>query len=265
MYLNNDKCKICTYPSQYIFTAQVLKKHSVKYYKCTNCGFTQTESEYWLVDAYSDAITNQDIGLLYRNVLFSGIVQAIIKNNFNINASFLDYGGGYGVFVRLMRDRGFDFFRFDTYCENVFAKGFDGNKNVYELVTGFEVFEHLQDPLTELEKMLSHSESILFSTELQPTGTTDLSKWWYVMPETGQHIALHTKKSLEIMAKKYNLNFYTNNSSLHLFTKKKINRKVLRLLFSSRYSKLYNTIFKNPESLLLTDYNSLIAENENTI
>ncbi len=50
------------------------------------------------------------------------------------------------MFVRLMRDNGFDFYRSDRQCENLFAKGFEASLDVspsYELLTAFEVFEHL--------------------------------------------------------------------------------------------------------------------------
>ncbi len=38
---------------------------------------------------------------------------------------FLDYAGGYGVFTRLMRDIGFDFYWHDPYTQNLFANGFE--------------------------------------------------------------------------------------------------------------------------------------------
>jgi hypothetical protein len=50
--------------------------------------------------------------------------------------------GGYGMFVRLMRDGGFDFHREDPLCDNLFAQGFDRQDDgTFELVTAFEVFE----------------------------------------------------------------------------------------------------------------------------
>ena len=44
---------------------------------------------------------------------------------FKSNGSIVDYGGGYGLLVRLMRNSGFDFYRYDPYCANFFAKGFE--------------------------------------------------------------------------------------------------------------------------------------------
>jgi 2-polyprenyl-3-methyl-5-hydroxy-6-metoxy-1,4-benzoquinol methylase len=156
-------CKICTNKSVELFSSKVLHKFDVKYYKCSSCGFVQTENPYWLNEAYNSAIAAQDIGLVSRNVYYAPIVSLIIKLVFNKNLSFLDFGGGYGVFVRLMRDRGFNFYRYDTYCKNMFAVGFDdqGGSN-YELITAFEVFEHLVDPMTDIENMLKKSKNIFF-------------------------------------------------------------------------------------------------------
>jgi len=49
----------------------------------------------------------------------------------------------------------------------------------YELVSAFEVFEHLVNPLEEIERMLRLSDSILFSTLLVPTPAPGLADWWY--------------------------------------------------------------------------------------
>jgi hypothetical protein len=155
-----------------------------------------------------------------------------------------------------MRDKGFNFFRFDTYCENYFARTFDDDsKTQYELVTSFEVFEHLVDPLNEIEKMLKKGRNIFFSTELQPE--SDIENWWYIMPETGQHISLYTLKSLEFIANKYNLNLYSNGSTFHLLTDKKISKLIFKVITKFRVASFLSLIFKNSESFLMSDYNKV--------
>ena len=248
-------CKICGSKNYKIFDAQILKMYSVSYHKCKNCEFIQTDEPYWLQQAYSSAITNQDIGLINRNIFFSPLVEIIIYCFYDVNGKFLDYGGGYGLFVRIMRDRGLNFKRYDTYCENIFAKNFDYVKGEkYELITSFEVFEHLVDPLTEIESMLKISNSILFTTEIQPKDFVDLNKWWYVMPETGQHISLYSIKTLHFIAQKYNLNFYTNGSSFHLLTNKKINSVYFKLLTNKYISNIMSIFIRKRPSLLWKDY-----------
>lgn len=259
-----DNCKICKSPTSVLFNSLVLNKYDVKYLKCSKCGFIQTEKPYWLQESYSSAISNLDIGLISRNINFSNKVDIIIKSFFDPSKKFLDYGGGYGMFVRLMRDKGFNFYRYDTYCDNLFAKRFDitDTKEItnYELVTSFEVFEHLDDSISEIQKMLRHSDSILFSTELLPEYTIkSADDWWYFIPETGQHIAFYTSKSLNILADIFNTNAYSFSNSLHLFTPQKLSKLKLQLLENKIYQCYIKAKYKQ-SSLLQKDY-SIIRNN----
>jgi hypothetical protein len=248
-------CNICNANSNHIFSCKILGKYDVNYYKCNRCGFIQTESPYWLNEAYSSAITAQDLGLIYRNNLYAPLVGILIKLFYNKSAKFLDFGGGYGMFVRLMRDRGFDFFRHDSYCQNLFAPTFEhSDTNKYELITAFEVFEHLASPIEEIEFLLNKSKNILFSTELQPDKLSNEKDWWYVMPKTGQHISLFTLGSLEYIAKKYNLNLYSNGKNLHLLTDRKINRLLFKLAINRYSALILDKIIPSPQSLLMSDY-----------
>jgi 2-polyprenyl-3-methyl-5-hydroxy-6-metoxy-1,4-benzoquinol methylase len=254
----NKKCKICNDKSEYCFSALILRKYDIPYHKCINCGFIQINEPFWLDEAYTDAIANQDIGLISRNLTIAPILSSLIKFSFDKNGRFLDYGGGYGMLTRMMRDKGYDYYRFDTFCENVFAKHFDvhapSSQPDYELVTAFEVFEHLSDPLSELENILEYGKSVFFSTELQPAKLQTVTDWWYIVPETGQHIAFYTIKSLRLLAAKFSLNFYTNGFNLHLFTKKKINPWVFGLLMKYHTAKIIDVIPSKTESLLMKDY-----------
>lgn len=112
-------CKICNTKSKKIFKKKILDKYNAAYYQCPNCGFIQIEKPFWLNEAYSSAITSVDVGLVDRNIRFSNMVEDIILRNFNRNAKFLDFAGGYGLFTRIMRDKGFNFYREDKYCENL--------------------------------------------------------------------------------------------------------------------------------------------------
>ncbi|MDB5249668.1 MAG: hypothetical protein JWQ40_4062 [Segetibacter sp.] len=217
----------------------------------------QTEEPYWLEEAYTSAITALDIGLLHRNISLTPVTISLISNVFNRSGKFIDYGGGYGIFTRMMRDKGFDFYRYDIYCENLFAKHFDvsdvSSDEKFELLTAFEVFEHLADPGAELKKMLAYTDAIFFSTEICPPVLSHVKQWWYFIPTTGQHISFYSLSALNILAKKNNLNFYTNGRNLHLFTKKKLQPRLFRLLISYRFSKYYS-LFRKHGSYLDEDY-----------
>lgn len=250
-------CKICSSTSEHCFSAKVLGKYDVAYYRCSSCQFVQTEDPYWLSEAYSNVITKLDIGLVTRNEFVAPIVQAVIGKWFNSEARFIDYGGGYGMLVRMMRDRGFDYYRQDLYCENLFAESFDimdVPPFKADVLTAFEVFEHLVDPVGELEKMLTLGNAILFSTSIQPSSDSNPESWVYFAPDTGQHIAIHSRKSLQTLADRFNLNYCWNEQNIHLYSTKPVNNQLFKLITHPRFSKWFNSVTPQRKSLLDKDF-----------
>ena len=209
-----------------LFEAEVLGKYTVQYYRCVETGFIQTADPYWLSEAYSDAITALDLGLIARNLAATRTASAVIDGWLNRRAQYVDYGGGYGMFVRMMRDRGYDYYRVDPHCQNLFAKGFDwqpADRGRAELLTAWEVFEHLPQPMESLRAMLEISDTILFSTLLVPTETPrSADDWWYFIPETGQHVSLFTGRALEHVAKALNLRYLSDGTATHILTSREI-------------------------------------------
>jgi glycosyltransferase involved in cell wall biosynthesis len=250
------KCKVCKSDLYTFFQGILLGKYEVDYFQCSNCGFIQTEEPYWLEEAYSDVIARTDVGLVFRNNNLSRQAAHIIFHLFNHDAKFLDYGGGYGLFVRTMRDLGFDFYWSDKFCTNLFAKGFELDEaasDSYELVTAFEVFEHFVNPSEEIENILKFSRNVLFSTELLPKNNPKPNEWWYYAPHEGQHISIYTLQTLSVIADKYDLNLYTNGSSLHLLTEKKLLPNLFNTLCQSQPEGL------NKKSLLQSDYSKAVT------
>lgn len=249
-------CKICSEPSLPWAVARVLAKHDVQYFQCPHCGFTQTETPYWVEQAYADAINESDLGLVGRNITLSRIVRSMIFAFFDRDAKFLDYGGGYGLLVRIMRDAGFDFYRSDKFCANLFARQFEAEaegKQQYELVTAFEVFEHMVNPLEEIEQILAFSRNVLFTTLLMPPHKPNPDEWWYYGLDNGQHVALYTPQALAWIADRLDLNLYTNGISLHLFTERRLPAWQFRLLALSQVARLVG-FFSKRTSLLASDY-----------
>ncbi len=142
---------------------------------------------------------------------------------FDKNGKFLDYAGGYGIFVRLMRDIGFDFYWYDKYTPNLFARGFKYTPEVgkIEAITTFESFEHFVNPIGELENMLQISKNIIFTTELLPNPIPKAEEWWYYGLDHGQHISFFSDKTFRYIAKQYNLN-YINLGVLKALTEKSL-------------------------------------------
>lgn len=249
-------CRICSGESSYLSKATILHKYRISYFECSYCGYIQTEDPYWYEEAYSDAISNNDIGIIGRNLFLSKATTNLISVLLDRRGKFLDFGGGYGLFVRLMRDNGFDFYRDDKFCENIFAKGFDLcgiNIDHFEMLTAFEVLEHFVCPGEEIRKILDLSTNIFFTTQLVPSKTPNPSEWWYYLLDSGQHIGFFREKTLSILGESLGLNFYTNHRNIHFYTKKKISPLLFKTITNSKISRMLYLLLKN-KSLIQSDY-----------
>lgn len=259
-------CSLCGASTDYFASADLLDKFRVSYFRCPVCGTVRTEDPFWHDDAYSKAITGSDVGLVARNIVLANVTNLILSLFFNKYGKFVDYGGGYGLFVRLMRDRGFDFYRYDTHCENLFAADFEadtGGNDEFELVTAFELFEHLSNPLEEISELLELSTNILFSTELLPDHAPAPGDWWYYGLEHGQHVTFYTPRSLAIIAKKFSLNLYSNGINIHLLTDRKLSPLVFRAATSYKLASLFS-LLPAFRTLTKSDYFFVVDRLKNT-
>lgn len=258
------KCKICKSSSELIFTEKLLNKYNVKYFFCNKCNFLQTEDPYWLEESYSRSINFSDTGYIARNIALSNKVSIILYLIFGGKGRYLDFAGGYGVFVRLMRDIGFDFYWEDKYTRNVFAPGFEWNEiSLVNAVTAFEVFEHYVDPMSEIEKLLKISNTIIFSTELYPSSKPSPKNWWYFGLDHGQHISFYSEKTFEYIAHEVGA-YYYSVGNIKVLSKNKI---PYWKLFSTKFSKygVHKLFFKLLNSKTMDDYHEMVKKNENSI
>ena len=170
---------------------------------------------------------------------------------------FLDYGGGLGIFVRLMRDRGFNFYWHDKYSLNQFAAGFDfdgySGQGDFDLVTAFELAEHLEDPVAEFNRMKSLSPNILFSTVLLPAHDPAPDQWWYYNPDHGQHVSFFTPRSLHELAARLGMHLVSDGRSLHLLSGMPRSNIAFKLLVS-RWGRGLAQLLVHNRSLLEDDY-----------
>ena len=258
-------CPICHQEGKEIFTNKILYKYDISYFQCPNCKLIYTEKPYWLQEAYQDAIVGTDTGIMQRNISFCILVNALIKHFFPEGRQFLDYGGGYGIFVRLMRDLGHQFRWMDKYSENLVARGFEYLGEDVALVTAFELFEHFDKPVAEFENLLRYSKNILISTTVytDKEGYPD-KDWWYYAPHAGQHIVFYHAETFRYLVKQYQLHYYQINDTLHLMTEKKLPEGKFNLLIKSKFGKLCQYIeyfLQKRYALCESDSKSIMEKN----
>ena len=250
------KCKICAAQAKKVFSARVMNKYDVEYFRCDNCEYLFTENPYWLDEAYERAINISDTGIISRNQHFTELLSSVIYFLFNKKGKYVDYAGGFGLCTRMMRDVGFDYYWHDPYCENLFSTGFEiniKNENNFDLISAFEVFEHLTDPADEIKKMLQISNTIIFSTVILPKPVPKPDDWWYYAFEHGQHISFYSLRTLNFVADMFDLNLY-NISDLFILTKKSLSATKLNLINKLYKYGLFIYIKKRMQSKIWGDH-----------
>ncbi|MGA7837367.1 MAG: methyltransferase domain-containing protein, partial [Ignavibacteriaceae bacterium] len=146
--------------------------------------------------------------------------------------------------------------------DNLFARGFEYNfdqPGKTEAVTALEVFEHLPDPVTEIEKILELSDTIIFSTQLLPANTPGPNDWWFYAFEHGQHVSFYSAQTLQKLSSKFNLNVFSFGS-LHILTRKVLNQKMATLFMKISRAGLFYFVKKMMKSRTWEDHNLLMKK-----
>jgi hypothetical protein len=213
------RCKICGGLANSYTKVVVRDTHLSELHSCTNCGFVFIEPVYWLDEAYAEVVAPSDVGYASRNLAASKILSALLGNT-SASDFFVDFGGGYGLLVRLMRDNGFRFHLYEPHAQNLFARNCEADRDrfgPYRALTAIEVLEHLTDPLLSVAEMSRWSRCLVFTTELCPTARPMPEEWWYFGIDHGQHISFYSSKALRFIAEKYGLLYYNLGDNWHAF------------------------------------------------
>lgn len=257
----SEICPVCSNQRYACFSATLLQKYQVDYFYCDRYGLLQTETPYWLEEAYQSAIAAADTGLVSRNISISRILARILFFLFDRQGKYLDIAGGYGMLTRLMRDIGFDFYWSDLYCENLLAKGFEyeNASKPFTAITAFEVLEHIWEPFDFIKTSLQEAETstIVFSTELFSGEPPSPDTWSYYALNTGQHISFYQQKTLKVLAQSLSLNFYSHGN-IHMFSDRSISNYLFSFLVSRISSVLFEYVESNLQSKTLVDFKKLI-------
>ncbi|TCP29379.1 methyltransferase domain-containing protein [Sphingomonas sp. BK235] len=194
-------CRLCDNPAHHRFTLDLIRRHRVHYYECAHCGSLQTEAPYWLDEAYANSnLARLDTGAAQRNLSNLGALLAWIK--LARIQTVIDVGGGDGLLCRLLRDYGVDARLKDRYAANTYAQGFEQDPEIAPiLLTAFEVLEHYACPKQDLSALFDNRpDSVVVTTSLYEGQDSD---WWYLTPDSGQHVFFYTQRAMHLIAERY--------------------------------------------------------------
>jgi hypothetical protein len=213
-----DTCRLCHGVTAPVFSKTLAGKYEVRYMTCTQCGSMQTEPPYWLEEIYADPRPVADVGIVQRCIDLA-MKTHVLLNAFRISpdAVCIDWGGGNGLFTRMMRDRGFNFYSHEPFTENFYVP-FHGADALQEsqsaVMTAYEVLEHFPDPGLNLAAMFATGPDICIATTEPHTGQG--KDWWYLAAETGQHVFFYSPNALRMIAESRGYRLLSGGG-LHVF------------------------------------------------
>jgi 2-polyprenyl-3-methyl-5-hydroxy-6-metoxy-1,4-benzoquinol methylase len=187
----------------------------------------QTQEPTWLKQAYGDSnLALSDTGAAQR-VLANHAFILIVTKMFGLSR-VLDFGGGDGLFCRLLRDRGLEAYTSDDFAMATYARLFEGDlKHEYDLITAFEVLEHLPNPRAELDRLFAAKPRMVITSTEQYCGQD--ATWWYLAPLQGQHVFFYSKEAFRLIASRHHYEFYDVNRR-QIFSREKLGRVQLKTL-----------------------------------
>ncbi len=197
----------------------------IPYYECQDCFFIFSPAfDKWSKQDFETHIYNDEyvLGdkpfLKERPIRNANLVAALFHRECDA-IDVLDFGGGAGLFSRELKRSGFRAETYDVHYENNVKP-----TRQFDLVTSFEVIEHV--PHRDQHTWISNVRSlvkpttqarVLLGTELVPHQGKRALDWWYISPRNG-HISIHSRTSLDILAKSVGLDVFSANGSMHFLS-----------------------------------------------
>ena len=228
------RCRLCHGSVDKQFDLTVLGRHEVGYWRCRDCGSLQTEEPHWLAEAYSHSLTLSDVGAVRRCLTNRAVVWLVLRLQRMRQPRLLDYGGGSGLLCRLLRDIGIDAWACDPHGSCEYAQAFriemgGAGTGTFEVVTAFEVLEHLQRPDEDLAKLFRMDPEVLIASTVPYSANYDES-WWYLSPGHGQHVFFYSQRALQMIADRYGYSLMSINE-WHIFTRRPVRPNMKRVFF----------------------------------
>lgn len=194
-----NECCLCAGQTKYVWSQLILEKYDVGYFECLECGSLQSETPYWLDEAYSQAGTGYDTGACQRSIICAlAMSTAFEMLGIRPETKCLDCGAGMGLYARMMRDRGWSYFAYEKYVFPFYMDKFCAGPTdtKWGVVSAFEVFEHLPNPGDSIDLILgSAKDYVFFTTECWENQG---NAWHYLDPMHGQHVFSMRVKRLNL-------------------------------------------------------------------
>lgn len=213
---NENQCRLCEGVINLSFKKKILSKYEIGYYQCMGCGSLQTESPYWLDEAYNPLNEKFDTGQLVRSLNNAAFLATILLHLNLEGEKLVDYGCGSGLLVRLMRDVGFNAWGYDTYSLPRLAIGFhvDSLKGA-SVINLSEVIEHFDEPAKYFDQIFSNQpELVIAQTNLFEASNPE---WDYLAPDHGQHIFFYSQNAIGYLARRHNMSATLLNGYIMFF------------------------------------------------
>lgn len=198
------QCPNCdSHGTKLVRRVQVCKeKYNANLTHCDQCDYLYLQEPYWLEAAYENEFYG-DTGYAVRNIELARQSLILFRcwkliNRCGFFPASCDIGSGLGLYARMMRDKGYNFYGADEFAAMQLIKPFIDSGTDYKVKTAFEVIEHLPSLPEFLSEKVGAVDFFLFSTELRETGVIPSNDWWYYAFPIGQHIGFHSQKSLKI-------------------------------------------------------------------
>lgn len=239
-------CPLCGDRCSSFLDVKILGK-SRQLLTCQSCNASFFLSPDWLDEAYSEPIAVLDTGAVVRAVRTSRDVSGLLASQGLSEARVVDWGAGHGLLTRLLRSRGINAVWHDPLSPNIHAKGFEFDPGSQDpastVVVMVEVLEHLEDPVQELSRAVDDTgaELLAATTVLAPPSIAP--DWWYLLPETGQHILFLRKRSMHVLAERLGMSYW-GMGTWHIFSRGKFSPTRARLALTG--AKLASRLFLGP-------------------
>ena len=256
--MDDIECRLCGAAAHPAFSHSILDKYPVRYFICSDCGSIETEPPYWLDEAYGEDVLPEDTTYLSRNLLTATNTNSLLDHLLvSRSATILDFGGGLGISARLLRERGRNSYSYDSYTRSPFADvrwPEDGTKP--DVVTAFEVFEHLPNPAQDLVQIFEWQPAHVYVQTWRYTGQGP--DWEYFAPTHGEHVFFYTDAAMEKIARRFGYSVFLPTQMEAIFSRAPIlplQRRALAALFAgkpikgriySRLSRLVTAISPSP-------------------